>query len=86
MIYKIEIFNVTFWIETRNNQERQAVETWWHYFIHNENMHRVSVILAFLKSYNLDFCYSWHWCRRLSVSNNIRAYFGFRKQIKEFDS
>lgn len=84
MIYKIEMFNVIFLILARNEEEKQCIDTWWQYFVVNKDMQRVSVVLAFLKYYKLKFSYHWGWSRELSVINNLRAYFGFKKQMREF--
>lgn len=84
MIYEINMFNVIFWIQAVTEQEKRNLDMWWHYFVNNPDMHRVSVVLAFLKQYKLDFTYKWSWCRDLSVSDNIRAYFGFKRQIRDF--
>lgn len=63
MIYKIEMFNVVFLILARNEDEKRSIDMWWQYFENNKEMHRVSVVLAFLKQYKLLFDYHWGWSR-----------------------
>lgn len=85
MVYKIEMFNVTFWIFANNEHEHEIIEIWWQYFTTDKELGRVSVVLAFLKNNNLQFQYKWRYCNRLSLMDNMRAAIGFRKQIKNFE-
>jgi|GEM_PF-3862642 len=82
MIYKIELFNVEISIYARNTSEQEVVDTWWFWFNSNCEMRRVSVILSFVEYYKLYYEYKWTYCSRLSLVDNIRAFFGFRKQIR----
>lgn len=84
MIYKIEMFNVIFYIIAKNAEEKEVIDIWWQYFIQDPERGRVSVVLAFLKAHKLDFRHKWSYCNKLSLCDNWRAYRGFKRQMREF--
>lgn len=84
MIYFIDMFNVEFLIFVRNEKEKYIMDIWWKNFITTPEMGRVSVVLDFLQCNNLEFKYRWSYCSKLSGLDNLKAYIGFRRQIKNY--